>query len=53
MIQIAKPCTIRRWSELKLANGKPLVRIPKQYAHHVDLKWTEEEQAKLKTLGDR
>jgi len=29
MIQIAKPWTIRRWSELKLANGKPLVRIPK------------------------
>jgi len=29
MIQIAKPWTIRRWSESKLANGKPLVQIPK------------------------
>ena len=26
-IQIAKPSTRRRWSELKLANGKPLVQI--------------------------
>jgi hypothetical protein len=29
MIQNAKPWTIRSWSESKLANGKPLVRIPK------------------------
>jgi len=50
MIQTAKPCTIWRWSESKLANGKPLVRIPKENAHLVDLEWTEEEQAKLKTL---
>jgi hypothetical protein len=47
MIQISKPWTIRRWSESKLANGKPLVRIPKENAHLVDLEWTEEEQAKL------
>jgi len=53
MIQIAKPWTIRRWSESKLANGKPLVRIPKENAHLVDLEWTEEEQAKLKTLVER
>jgi hypothetical protein len=26
MIQIAKPWTIRRWSELRLGNGKPLLR---------------------------
>jgi len=53
MIQIAKPWTIRRWSESKLANGKPLVGIPKENAHLVDLEWTEEEQAKLKTLVER
>jgi hypothetical protein len=53
MIQIAKPWTIRRWSESKLANGKPLVRIPKENAHLVDLEWTEDEQAKLKTLVER
>jgi hypothetical protein len=53
MIQIAKPWTIRRWSESKLANGKPLVRIPKENAHLVDLEWTEEEQAHLKTLVER
>jgi len=29
MIQIAKPWTIRWSSESKLANGKPLVQIPK------------------------
>jgi len=53
MIQIAKPWTIRRWSESKLANGKPPVRIPKENAHLVDLEWTEEEQGKLKTLVER
>jgi hypothetical protein len=37
MIQIAKPWTIRRWSEATLGNGKPLVQIPKGNAHHVDL----------------
>jgi len=53
MIQIRKPWTIRRWSESKLANGKPLVRITKENAHIVDLEWTEEEHAKLKTLVER
>ena len=43
MIQIAKPWTIRRWSESKLAIGKPLVRIAKENAHLVDLEWTPEE----------
>jgi len=52
-IQIAKPWTIRRWSESTLANGKPLVRIPKVNAHLIDLEWTEDEQAKLKTLVER
>jgi len=50
MIQIAKPWMIRMWSESKLANGKPLLQIPKENAHLVDFKWTEQEQAKLKTL---
>jgi hypothetical protein len=53
MIQIAKPWTMRRWSESKLTNGKPLVQIPKENAHLVDLEWTEQEQAELKTLVHR
>ena len=53
MIQIAKPWMIRRWSESKLGNGKPLVRIPKEYAHLIDLEWTEEEQAHLETQVER
>ena len=36
-IQIAKPWIIRRWSESKIANGKPLVRIPKENANLIDL----------------
>jgi hypothetical protein len=38
---------------LKLVNGTPLVQIPQEKAHLGDFKWTEEEQAKLKTLGER
>jgi hypothetical protein len=53
MIQIATPWTLQRWSELKLANGIPLVRILKEHAHLVDLDWTHREQAKLKTLVER
>jgi hypothetical protein len=53
MIQFAKTWTIRRWSESKLANGKPLVQIPKENPHLVDLEWTENEQAKKKTLVKR
>jgi hypothetical protein len=53
VIQNPKQWTIRRWSESKLANGKPLVRIPQENAHLIDLKWTEEEQAHLKTLVER
>jgi len=53
MIQIAKPWTIRRWSESKRANRKPLVRIPKVNAHLVDLEWNENEQATLKALVER
>ena len=53
MIQIAKPWMIRRWSEWKLANGKPLLAILKQNAHLVELELTENKQAKLKTLVER
>jgi len=50
MMQIGKPWTIRRWSELKLANGKPPVQIPMEDAYLVDLKWTKAGQAQLETL---
>jgi hypothetical protein len=51
MIKSAKPWIISRWSELKLANGKTLVRmIPTLNAHLIDLVWTEGEEAKLKAL---
>jgi hypothetical protein len=53
MIQIAKPLNMSRWSELKLANGKPLVQIPKGNEHIVNLEWTEDKQAQLKTLVER
>jgi len=53
MMQIAKPWTIRRWSESKLANGKRLVRIPNENAHLIDLEGTVEEQAPLQTLVER
>ena len=52
-IQIAKPRTMRRWSRLKLANAKPLVRIPEENAHLIELERTENEQAQLKTLVEK
>jgi len=53
IFQSAKPWTIRRWSESKVANGEPLVWIPKENPHLKDLEWTKEEQAKLKTVVKR
>jgi len=53
MIQIAKPWTIRRWSQSQLPNGKPIVPIRKENAHPIDLEWTEDEEAKLKALVER
>jgi len=53
MVQIAKPWTIRRWSESKLVNGKSLVRIPKENLHLINLEWNEDEQAKVKTLVEK
>jgi len=50
MIQMVKVRIMRRWSELKLMNRKLLVRIPKDNAHLIDLQWTDNQQAKLKTL---
>jgi hypothetical protein len=37
MIQTAKPCTIRRWSQLKFANRKPLSLIAVENTHRIDL----------------
>jgi hypothetical protein len=53
IIQIRKPWILRRWLELKLAHGKPLVCIRNENAHLNDLKWTEEEQANLKTMVEK
>jgi hypothetical protein len=53
MIYIVKSCTIRQWSETKLANGKPLDRTPKVNAHLIDLRWNEEKQEHLKSLVER
>jgi hypothetical protein len=53
MIQIVTPEMIRRWSESKLANGKPLVQILKENAHLIELEWTEDDPAKLKALMER
>jgi len=50
MIQIANLWTIRWWSKLTLTNSNTLVLIEKENSHHIDLRWTEEEQAHLKTL---
>jgi len=38
---------------LNLENRKPLDWTPKENVHLVDLEWTEDEQAKLKTLVER
>jgi hypothetical protein len=53
VIQIAKPWTIRWWSEMKLANGKSLVRILKKTAQLIDLEWTEDTQTELKAPVER
>jgi len=50
MMQFAKPKMIRRWAELTLANAKQLIWILKVNTHHIDLKCTDEGQAKLTTL---
>jgi hypothetical protein len=47
MMQIAKPWTNRRWSELKLPKGKPVLQILKENSHLVDFGWTEDAQAEL------
>jgi hypothetical protein len=50
IIEIVNPWMVKWWSQLKLANRKPLVRIPMQNAHLIHLDWTEEEQAHVKTM---
>ena len=51
IIEIELLCMIRKWSELKLANGQPVISIRKDNAPLLDLEWTEGNQAKLKTLA--
>jgi len=53
MIQIAKPGTMRWWSESHLANSKPLVQILTENAHLIYLEWSEDVQAKQNTLVGR
>jgi len=53
MIQIAKPWTRRQLSESNLAIGNPLVQIPRENAHLMELEWTAEKVAKLKTTVER
>jgi hypothetical protein len=53
MIQSANSGTIRRWSETKLANRKPLVHLPSGNVHLVDLEWTQDAQAILRALVER
>jgi len=53
MIQIIKTAMIRKGWELILTNGKLRIKIPTRNAHPDDLKWTENQQAKLKTFGER
>jgi len=50
IIQSAKRWMIRRLSELKLANGKPCVPIAMENAHLIDFVWSNDEQAKPKTI---
>ncbi|KAF8536335.1 hypothetical protein BDD12DRAFT_890450 [Trichophaea hybrida] len=53
IIRIAKPWTLRRWSESKLANGEPLVKMPKAKEHIVNLTWTTAEQQNLQQHVNR
>jgi hypothetical protein len=53
MILIAKPWTIKRWSELKLANKRTLIWILKVNTHHVDLEWIEDRQPHVKAVVER
>jgi hypothetical protein len=53
MVQMSKPWTSRRSSDSNFINGTPFVQILTDYAHHADLKWTEDEQAKLSTHVER
>ena len=50
MITVARPWTIRRWAESKLASGAPLANIPQGTMHQVPLQWSEEEQDQLQAV---
>ena len=51
--QISKHWTNRRWLESPLATEQPLVRLLKENAHLIDLKWSAVEQTTLKMLVQR
>jgi len=53
IIHIPKPWMISSWLESKVLDGKPLLQIPKKNAHLIDFEWTEDGQAKPKTLVER
>jgi hypothetical protein len=53
LIDVARPWTIRRWAESRLASGAPLANIPQEEIHHVRLQWTPEEQEQLSTVVQR
>ena len=53
MIAVARPWTIRRWTESKLASGAPLIAIPAEIVHEVQLQWTAEEQGRLAAVVKR
>lgn len=53
MIQNSKLLMDWRWLESNPANEQPVVGIPKQNAHVIDLGWTEDKQLTLKALVER
>ena len=53
MIDVLRPWIIRRWAELKLASGAPLISMPSEIVHQVRLEWTAEEQEFLMTTVGR
>jgi len=50
IIQIEKASTIRRWLESKRANGEPPEWIRNENPDVIDLEYTEDKQAQLKTI---
>jgi hypothetical protein len=53
MITIRMPWMIRRSPGSQFAHGRPLVGLLEVNAHLVDLEWTKDKQAKLKSIVER